>query len=419
MMAAIPCMALVQTLVFQMQVCDAPIAWEQKEDRAHRLWSFHSAIWLIASVALIGATQWQNVVRSNWQLNDWPLVDEMLILAPVIFSLLASWAVLYQIQVSQSTETPSLLNRLKFVTARFRIQIAVVLVPIFGTIVIRDLWRNFCPWSSSVAFLFLVAAIVALLASYPYLLTLIWRTQPLRDVAVRDRFLQLCRDHKMSVSNIRVWLTDHQIVNAVIAGIFPKLRVLMVSDGLIQTFPEHEVKAVLRHEAGHIRLGHLTCRAMFVILPLVAFAVPELATSFSNPRAVRLGIETSLVEILGVAAFCIYVALINGWLSRNMEFEADLYAAEALSVRSSSQERPTQNSQRDMVDALLRFVYLNPSQFSRRSMTHPSLEERLRVLDAARENPEFGFWFHRKFRTKRRIVLGIVCVLAIVAWFSS
>src|SRR5437762_7578522 len=62
------------------------------EDAASRLETIVAGLWLatVALILLVG--QWPRIVRSNWQLAGWPLIDELVILAPVIAPLLLIWA---------------------------------------------------------------------------------------------------------------------------------------------------------------------------------------------------------------------------------------------------------------------------------------------------------------------------------------
>ena len=44
------------------------------------------------------ALRWQDVVRGNWRLDRWPLVDELVILFPVLLPMVISWGIFYQLQ---------------------------------------------------------------------------------------------------------------------------------------------------------------------------------------------------------------------------------------------------------------------------------------------------------------------------------
>ena len=82
----VPMLALLQTFAVNrrrklQQVDDA--LWERV---CSRVSSCHTAVWLAASVATIYVFRWHDVVRAEWGLDRFVLVDEILILMPVLLS---------------------------------------------------------------------------------------------------------------------------------------------------------------------------------------------------------------------------------------------------------------------------------------------------------------------------------------------
>src|SRR5205807_6967993 len=72
------------------------------EDAASRLETIVAGLWLatVALILLVG--QWPRIVRSNWQLAGWPLIDELAILLPVIAPLFLVWAAMHRLEHSSS-----------------------------------------------------------------------------------------------------------------------------------------------------------------------------------------------------------------------------------------------------------------------------------------------------------------------------
>ena len=95
---SVPGLAVFQTLVLTKNSKLSQLPAEQQEKTLQRLAICHSGVWLVASLMIVWAIKWQTVVRSNWELNQWPLVDEALILLPIVLSLVASWAIFYDVQ---------------------------------------------------------------------------------------------------------------------------------------------------------------------------------------------------------------------------------------------------------------------------------------------------------------------------------
>ena len=56
------------------------------------------------------------------------------------------------------------------------------------------------------------------------------------DPALRGRLLKICREHGLGVFTIRVWNTGGQVVNAIVAGVVPGIRLILLSDGLLRRF---------------------------------------------------------------------------------------------------------------------------------------------------------------------------------------
>ncbi|MDG1873794.1 MAG: hypothetical protein P8J27_07770, partial [Mariniblastus sp.] len=65
---SVPGLALFQTLVISKRLRNSPMLNKQREDLLKRLSICHSAVWLTASLAIIWAIRWQDVVRGNWEL---------------------------------------------------------------------------------------------------------------------------------------------------------------------------------------------------------------------------------------------------------------------------------------------------------------------------------------------------------------
>ena len=107
----VPLLALLQTFAVNrrrklQQVDDA--LWERV---CRRVSSCHTAVWLVASIATIYVFRWHDVVRAEWGLDRFVLVDEILILMPVLLSLLASWAVFYDLKSTDELAAPQVDNR--------------------------------------------------------------------------------------------------------------------------------------------------------------------------------------------------------------------------------------------------------------------------------------------------------------------
>lgn len=423
---AVPGLALFQTLFVSQKLQNSDLPDTQRESMLRRLSVCHSAVWLTASLALIWAVRWQDVVRGNWNLDRIPLLDEAFILAPVVFSLVASWAIFYEIQKSidpnkrKLFDIGDLRSRIGFVSIRFRIYFLMVLIPVSVAVLARDLapWTNLLsPTEAIIAF---TVAGFAIMAGFPFLLLLIWRNRKFDDLELRSELITTCRQHRLFVHDVRIWKTGNRIVNALVAGTIPRFRIILLSDLLVSLFPKNELFAVVRHEAGHLRLWHLPIRIGFIALPLVALTTDE-----QNPLGLvnqldeffaQLGLPVGSGVGLIAIAYLGYLFFSLTWLSHKMEFEADIYSCQTYSHDQGCLVTDPVLA-RDMSDALLRLATITPSQFERPTILHPSIQERIHLIQEIQISPEKARLFCSSFARRRRIVLAVlvsVCLLAIL-----
>lgn len=421
----VPGLALFQTRVASNRLQNTEMSDVQRQSMIRRLSTCHSAVWLCSSLAIIWAVRWQDIVRENWNLDRWPLLDEALIIAPAILSLIASWAIFFEIQNAiepgrKPFRLTDLKNRIGFVSLRFRVYCLMVLIPISIAVLTRDLapWINSQTVASQVT-LCLFSAVFAIVG-FPFLLLLIWKTERIADDRLRRELKQTCRRSRLHIFEVRVWNTGGKIVNAVVAGLLPGFRIMLLSDCLVERFPVEELRAVVRHEAGHLRLCHLPIRIGFIILPLLAMAIDE-----QNPVGLLNLIETSL-SVAGVPAgtaiglSCVvyagYLFSVLPWLSHQMEYEADIYACHAQSAGRKSQFQLELSTH--MIDALFRLAAFSPAQFERSTLIHPSIQRRIQMIRQFETSPELISGFSRSFRRRRWFILSLlvlICLVAIVA----
>jgi len=122
--------------------------------------------------------------------------------------------------------------------------------------------------------------------------------------------------------------------NAFFTG-FGKYRRIALFDTLIARHPVPELVAVLAHEMGHYKLGHIF-RQTFWSLIASGFMFYLLSLLIQEPRlfqAFRMS-QDSLYAGLVLFGFLYIpvdtlISIISCWMSRRFEFEADAYAAAA------------------------------------------------------------------------------------------
>lgn len=129
--------------------------------------------------------------------------------------------------------------------------------------------------------------------------------------------------------------------NAFFAGM-GRTRRIVLFDTLVDTLSEAELEAVLAHEIGHYRCGHIPRQLGFGLLlafgAMAAFGWwmdhPALLMALGLPEAVSTG-ATALQDALGLYLFALVLPMalaplgpLASLLSRRYEYEADAFAAQ-------------------------------------------------------------------------------------------
>ena len=429
-LAAVPAFAAFQTVLATRKLRAEDYEEGKIQSMLDRLTACHSGVWMVSSLCVVYLLQWQQIVRGNWQLDRYPLLDETMIVAPIILSLIGSWFIFFDIQnvfVSDQRRI-RIRERLRYVSLRVRVYLLVGLVPIFAAFAARDCLATFGN-SVSASLLFTIAGLSLFLVLFPFLMLLVWKTSPLGETEIGSRLHEFCSDCRLKVAQIRQWDTGGAIINALVAGVLPYFRIILISDGLISQFNESQIRAILRHEAGHIRRWHLASRMVFIALPIVLItachwvsgAVPFSIKSFAATHEVSELLVTSGLIVF----YATYLLVVLVWLSWQMEYDADLYAiTEREEVPGTGGVVTVCPRATDAtIDALNRFAELMPSQVDRKTFWHPTLRKRLIRLQRIQRDPKLAqlnsdLFVHKQFLLFTLIVISIVTVQILINLFG-
>ncbi len=401
--AMVPAMALLQWLILKRRAARSSFDESAVDQVLRRTTACHAAVWMAASLLIVGSTGWQDLIRQYWNLDRWPLVDDLVLVAPILFSLVASWAVFYDVQRlfvdSSESQPPHRIadwltdaRRWAYVVVRVRVYLLLLLVPAIAVLLFNDL--NSLHLSSQWMGICYAFAFATLIFGFPFLLTGLWRLKPIEDIELRESLLQFCRAQKLGVFDVKVWNTNNQISNAMVAGFVPGCRIIVITDGLLKNFRENELRAILRHEAAHIKLLHLPIRLFFVLLPLVAMAIVEQSGVDASAQLTSALLPLAPVDWapawFGPAfVYCAYALFAVSWISRKMELEADEFSVRAQTVACvNDPSLDTRQNATDMLDALIRVATYSPNRLDRRTLLHPSLTHRVERLVQLRDRPQ-------------------------------
>ncbi len=233
-------------------------------------------------------------------------------------------------------------------------------------------------------FVFFFAFQLVMLVLYPMLIMPLFnKFTPLPEGELRERLMALADRTGFKASTIQVMdgsrRSGHS--NAFFTG-FGRFRRIVLFDTLIEQLGQQELEAVLAHEIGHYKKGHVPkMLAMSAILMLAAFwAIAWLAESpwFYSGFLFETQPETLAPAFL---LFGLLSGLVTFWLtplfnrlSRKHEYEADAFARDAM------------DAPEPMVQALRKLSEKNLSNLTPHPLysgfhySHPTMLERQTAL---------------------------------------
>jgi STE24 endopeptidase len=233
-------------------------------------------------------------------------------------------------------------------------------------------------WGFALLFGFQLLMIVL----YPKLiLPLFNKLTPLPEGEARSRLLALAERTGFRAQTIEVMdgskRSGHS--NAFFTG-FGRLRRIVLFDTLMQQLAQEELEAVLAHEIGHYRCGHIPKRlATIGLMQLGAFAViawlaqaPWFNAAFGLPAGATAATFLLFGLMGGLVTF--WFAPLGNWVSRRHEYEADAFAKAAMGGPAP------------LVGALRKLSQKNLSNLTPHPLysavyySHPTLVERERAL---------------------------------------
>ncbi|MCD7895429.1 MAG: M48 family metallopeptidase, partial [Planctomycetaceae bacterium] len=168
---------------------------------------------------------------------------------------------------------------------------------------------------------FLVVLPVLFLAAawaFPAVLARTWGCTPVTDERILESVHRLEKSSGVRFSKIYLWEPGGgNTQNAAAVGIFRPFRYLFLTPALIRNMRPEELEAVVLHELGHIYHRHLL---FYLFTSLAGINLAVIAGAL-------LPLSGSTERFIVTGAFVLfYFRFVFGWLSRNMERQADLFA---------------------------------------------------------------------------------------------
>lgn len=427
-----PLMAVVQTRFVSHQLPRLRHRPSAVMAMLRRMSIFHATIWVGGCFLIVVAMDWPALIAASEGFWNWPGIHEALLVTPVLVSLALSWAAFYDIEAATRAGAGrgarylwrlNLRQRAFAVWVRFRVHVLMVLLPVWLLMTTGRLLQamEVSQGTSLVAVAVVFGVITLVLA--PWLSRRIWKMHPLADVTMEANLQRTCEQCGVTIGQFYRWDTGDQCINAAVTGVLMPWRAILLTDALLDRFEPQEVEAIVRHESGHVRLHHLPTKMLLVVLPMFALLVDQatpngLTTVLANALAsVPLENPGGVWTLFISFAFAGYLAAMLAWISRTMEFEADLFATEGDTKSPTQQEAVAVGDSthcRSLMAALTRLAAHDPVQVDRRTFLHPSLRERLRLLASTEHQPDLAKAWRHRFAFRRVAILAVsVAALAL------
>ncbi len=244
---------------------------------------------------------------------------------------------------------------------------------------------------------------LAMLVLVPPLLVRLWGGRPLPLGPVRDRLQHACDAMGVRVHQLMRWpVPGGKVYNAAVVGMVPRFRYVLFTDDLLRDLPERELMAVVGHELGHARHGHLWLFFLFANVVMAgSMLVDHLGFRIPGPPGIPEDLIQAAVALLAIAALW---RVIFGFLSRACERQADLAGAELAGDAGA------------MEAALKSVARLSGQPENAPNWRHYTIAERVGFLQRVRADPPLARTHHRTLGAMRfSLILLLVVMIASLA----
>ncbi len=358
---------------------------------------WHLALYVISILTIYGVLQYPSIVKSHPAGQRIVLADDLLCLLPLILPLLGSWAVFSRLATpgqhgGRITRRSLFSARARDVVLQARHYLLLPLCPILTLIAVQDTLRLQFPTATSRAEgTLLLGCLVALGLFLPGWLRWIWPTRSLPTGWARAQVESIMGRAGLRVTDILIWKTERQMVNAATAGVLPQCRYVLLSDGLLDRRNEQHFRAIVAHEAGHMRHHHAATLLLSLTIPLLALlAVQGLLE--------RAGVTAAQATVGSVFVLAFWIGVHSG-LARMLEHQADVAACHLIGA--------TNRLQAESVEQFGQALRAAAQETTGRDWLHPSTTSRIALLHHLLRHANHELEFQRHVRYAKRLLAAL------------
>jgi Zn-dependent protease with chaperone function len=230
------------------------------------------------------------------------------------------------------------------------------------------------------------------LVALPMLVVWWWQCTPLPDGELKTRLIALMERSGVKARAIMVWGPKNSgLLNAAVLGPWASFRYVLISPSLVDELGMEETEAVLAHELGHARYGHLTL--LFIML----LSMSALLLPIAELVPVSSPLEQSALMLFVII---LYIWGFFGKVMRQCEREADLASAELMGTPAP------------IVTALEKLALISGDIRNVYCWHHGSIADRVASVQRFSGDPCGSQRFHTQLKWLR-ITLIVITVAAI------
>jgi STE24 endopeptidase len=347
--------------------------------------------------------------------------SELATLGPLLIAMLFSWLFFYDadwaIHHVGVQDEPAYPDRWTYLLLNIRSSLILIVPPLILMTLQRTLLYFFPVLADQKeAGISQVAVLVGFLFVGMILIPLVYRAflglRSLPDGPLRDRLAATAKRLNFRFADILLWDTRNAMANAMVTGVFPWMRYVVVTDRLIDRLDGDEIEAVFGHEVGHIKHRHMTFYIWFLLTSMIILghgwtnAIDALGEAF--PHATWL---TNVAEPVFLILIVAYIFVAFGFLSRRCERQADLYGCRTATPAAFA-------SALDKVADLNGISKDNPGLLS--SWQHSTIGRRIAFVRSVEANPALETAFQRRLHWLRGATVALLTLGAALAiWHSG
>ena len=243
---------------------------------------------------------------------------------------------------------------------------------------------------------------------FPPLVRRLWGCRRLPDGPLRRHLLAFCASQRFT-AELYLWpLFEGRVLTAGVMGIVPGMRYILLTPAIIETMSMAELEAVMAHEIGHVKKGHLLLYVLLIggfSLFAGMLAEPAIFALLSREILSKFIISSdisaeTILTVVGavplLACMILYFRFIFGYFVRNFERQADLHV---ISVLGDGQA---------LIAAFDKIADISGEDRQKPNWHHFGLGERIACLAAAERDPGLVS------RHNRKVVASLILYLAVL-----